>query len=164
MKRDARISCRTTAKVRKGLEDFASKEGRSLSSAVEHILTGFFMGRHVFKKTSEKRRYQRRPLSVPALVKAADSVASTMDGAMVLDISLGGVCISMPEEERSMIRNEGGSGFFEAAFVLPQVHRPIRLLCRRERISPGKGNVQIGASFIGGDFGYYQELQQYLLQ
>ena len=164
MKRDARISCRTTTKVRKGLEDFASKEGRSLSSAVEHILTSFFRGRRVLKATSEKRRHERRPLSVPALVKAADSVASTLEGAMVLDISLGGMCISIPEEERSMIGNEGGSGCFEAAFVLPQVHRPIRLLCRRERISPAEGNLQIGASFIGGDFGYYQELQQYLLQ
>jgi hypothetical protein len=164
MRRNARISCRTTAKVRKGLEEFAVKEGRSLSSALELILTGFFKGHHVLRDASDKRRYGRRSLSVPALVKAADSPASALDSAVILDISLGGMCISVPEETKSIIGSERGNGCFEAAFVLPHVHKPVRLLCKRERVAASDGDLHIGASFIGGDLGYYQQLQQYLLQ
>ncbi len=163
MNRDARISCRTTKGVRKGIEGFASKEGRSISAAIEVILTGFLRGRHVLKDNSEKRRYARRPLSIPALVKGADSVTSALESAVVLDISLGGMCISMPEEEKSLVGSEGGNTRFEAAFVLPDVQKPVRLLCKRERITASGGNLRIGASFVGGDFAYYQQLQQYLL-
>lgn len=163
MRRNARISCRTTAKVRKGLEEFALKEGRSLSSALELILTGFFKGHHVVKEASDKRRYDRRAVSVPALVKATDSPASALDSAVILDISLGGMCISVPEESNSKIGSEGWSGCFEAAFVLPHIHKPVRLLCKRERVAASDGDLRVGASFIGGDLGYYQQLQRYLL-
>jgi len=164
MRRDARISCRMTSRVREGLEEFALKEGRSLSSALELILTGFFKGRHTVKDVSDKRRYDRRALSVPVLVKATDSPASSLDGAVILDISLGGMCISVPEESKSKIGSDQGSGCFEAAFVLPHLHKPVRLLCKRERVTASEGDLRIGASFIGGDLGYYQQLQQYLLQ
>ena len=164
MRRNARISCRTTAKTRKGLEEFALKEGRSLSSALELILTGFFEGHHVLREASDKRRYGRRSMSVPALVKAVDSPASTLDSAVILDISLGGMCISVPEEARSIIASERGSGCFEAAFVLPHVNKPVRLVCKRERVAASDGDLRVRASFIGGDLGYYQQLQQYLLQ
>ena len=110
MKRDARITCRITAKIRKGLEEFAFNEGRSLSSAVDLILAGFFKGHSMLKDGSEKRRYGRRSLTVPVLVKAADSPASALDAAVVLDVSLGGMCISMPEAAKSIIGSEGGSG------------------------------------------------------
>jgi len=164
MRRDARISCRMTAKVRKGLEEFALKEGRSLSSALEIILMGFFNGHHVVKDVSDKRRYNRRPVSVPVLVKATDSPASSLDSAVILDISLGGMCISVPEEPKSKIGSDQGSGRFEAAFVLPHLHKPVRLLCKRERVAASDGDLHVGASFIGGDLGYYQQLQKYLLQ
>ena len=164
MHRDARISCRMTSKVREGLEEFALKEGRSLSSALELILTGFFKGYRVVKDVSDKRRYDRRAVSMPVLVKSTDSPASTLDGAVILDISLGGMCISVPEESKWKIGSEQGSGCFEAAFVLPHLHKPVRLLCKRERVAASDGDLRIGASFIGGDLGYYQQLQQYLLQ
>jgi hypothetical protein len=164
MRRDARISCRMTSKVREGLQEFALKEGRSLSSALELILSGFFKGHHAVKDVSDKRRYDRQAVSVPVLVKSTDSPASTLDGAVILDISLGGICISVPEESKSKIGSDQGSGCFEAAFVLPRLHKPVRLLCKRERVAASDGDLRIGASFVGGDLGYYQQLQQYLLQ
>jgi hypothetical protein len=160
MNKDVTICFRTTDKIRKGLESMAGQERRSISSTIELILNEHLKRRRDLADHGEKRRYGRKQVSIPALIKATDT--SGLDGGIVKDLSLGGLCLTLPKESGSAIA-ENGNSVFEAAFVLPEIGRPVRVQCRRERVISNNGDVQIGASFVDADFIHYQHLQQYLV-
>jgi len=63
----------------------------------------------------------------------------------------------------SKIYEGGEKSQLETSFVLPERNKPVRLVCKAERVVPSNGNVYVGASFIDADFTNYQNLQQYLV-
>jgi hypothetical protein len=165
MKRDARIYCRTTEKLRVELEKYAAEEKRSVSAVIESILSEYLRSHSGMKDVAdEKRRYRRRNVSIPALVKASGKVEGGLESAMVMDMSLGGLCMALTKESATDIADGAKSPRFEAAFILPSSRRPVRILCKRERVTPLNDGCCIGASFVGSDFDYYHHLQEYLLK
>jgi hypothetical protein len=162
MNRDARLYARTTSAVRKKLERFAKKQGLSLSSAIQSILADFLDGRYVARRNIEKRHYKRKSLSLPALVKPTDTAAARPERATILDLSIAGLSLSMERESLMSGKDRGNGSQFEAAFVLPHVRKPIRILCRRERALAVGRSLTIGASFIDADLERYQHLERYL--
>ena len=164
MKRDVRLYSRTTPAMRKKLERFAQKRGLSLSSAIHLVLTDVLDGRYVSRRSIEKRRYGRKSLSLPALVKPAESPADRPERATIQDLSIGGLRLSMSRESEMASRDRGNGSQFEAAFLLPEVRVPIRILCRRERAVANGTDLTIGATFIDADFERYQYIERYLHQ
>ena len=164
MKRDARIYCRTNEKLRDQLESYAAQEKRSVSSIIEFALAEFFRNRPEMRdEADEKRRYRRKTVSIPALVKAAAKEEAGLESGMVMDLSLGGLCLALTKDSAADIGNGAASRRFEAAFVLPGIRKPVRILCRKERVTPLGDGWCVGASFVGADFDYYHHLQEYLL-
>jgi hypothetical protein len=163
MKRDARIYCRTTEKLRDELEKYAVEEKRSVSSVIEFILADYLRNRPELRDGEEKRHFRRKNVSIPALVKATSREETGLESAMVLDLSLGGLNIALTKESTGDLGENGKATRFEAAFVLPNIRKPVRVLCKKERVSPLNDGCCIGASFVGTDFGYYHHLQEYLL-
>jgi hypothetical protein len=53
---------------------------------------------------------------------------------------------------------------FETAFLLPDVRKPIRLLCKRERMSAQDGYLRLGASIIDADDEQYPIFRRYMEQ
>jgi hypothetical protein len=164
MKKEITICFRTNEDLRSALEVVAREDRRSLSSAIELILTDYLKKNKDFpgRDQQERRRYPRKTVAIPAYVTTADSDA-TQHGAVVLDLSLGGMCVSVPRECVSKIYEGGEKSQFETSFVLPERNKPVRLVCKAERVVPSNGNVYVGASFIDADFTNYQNLQQYLV-
>jgi hypothetical protein len=164
MKRDARIYCRTNEQLRDHLESYAAAEKRSVSSVIEFALAEFLRNRSEMKgEAGEKRRYRRKNVTIPALVKATTTEESGLESGLVMDLSLGGLCMALTKESATDLGDGAKNKRFEAAFVLPGVQKPVRILCRRERTVPLGDGCCVGASFVGADFDYYHHLQEYLL-
>jgi hypothetical protein len=164
MKKEITICFRTNEELRGALEVVAREDRRSLSSAIELILTDYLKknGDFLNRDQKEKRRYHRKRTTIPAYVKTDDADTSR-HGAVVLDMSLGGLCLSVPKECATQIHGTGKDSQFETSFVLPDTKKSVRVVCRPERVVPSNGDVYVGASFVDVEFSNYQHLQQYLM-
>jgi hypothetical protein len=164
MKKEITICFRTNEELRGALEVVAREDHRSLSSAIELILTEYLKKNRDFQNRDqqERRRYKRKRITIPAYIKACDD-GTGWHGAVVLDLSLGGVGLSVPQECVTQIYEMGEKPQFETSFVLPETKKPVRVICKPERVVPSNGNAYIGASFINAEFVNYQHLQQYLM-
>jgi hypothetical protein len=155
------ICFRTSEWLRSGLEAIAREEKRSLSQVIELILEEYLKEHADFPAQEERRRFTRKPATIPALVKGSDSPNTELHGAVILDISLGGIRISLPKDCLTGLGEKSGASQFETSFVLPDEDRPIRIVCQSKRVVPVNGNVYIGASFVDSEFVTYQQLQKY---
>jgi hypothetical protein len=164
MKKEITICFRTNEELRGALEVVAREDRRSLSSAIELILTDYLKKNRDFsdRDQQERRRYKRKRVTIPAYVKTFDGETS-QHGAVILDMALGGIRISIPKECVSQIYEAGEKSQFETSFVLPETHKAVRVICKPERAVPSNGDVYVGASFVDADFTNYQHLQQYLM-
>ena len=76
-------------------------------------------------------------------------------------LSLPGICISVPKECISEIREKSDGSQFETSFVLPDEDKPIRMVCKPQRVVPVNGNVYIGAYFADSKPITHRQLQKY---
>jgi len=165
MKKPITICFRTSEELRGALERAAGEGRRSLSSMIELVLTEYLKRNRDFSDRGqvERRRYPRKQVTLPAYVEVSKG-SVTQHGAVILDLSLGGMRLSVPKECVSKIYEKGEKSHFETSFTLPSENKPVRLVCKPERVVPSNGNVYVGASFVDADFTAYQRLQQYLAQ
>ena len=161
MSKGVTICFRTSDWLRSALETVAREEKRSLSQVIELILEEYVEEHADSSGQEERRRFSRKQTTIPAFVKGADSPAPAQHGAVILDISLGGLRISVPKECVSEIREKSDGSQFETSFVLPDEDKPIRVVCKPQRVIPVNGNVYIGASFVDSEFVTHQQLQKY---
>jgi hypothetical protein len=165
MKKEITICFRTNEELRSALEVVAREDRRSLSSAIELILTDYLKKNREFpdRGQQEKRRYPRKQVALPAYIKKCESETMQQHGAVILDMSLGGLYMSVPKECVSAIYEGGDSSEFETTFVLPEGQKSVRVVCKAERVVPSNGTAFIGASFVDADFVNYQKVQHYLV-
>jgi len=162
IKKPTTICFRTDEKLRGRLETAAREDRRTLSSLIEVILTDYLERDRGFSDRMERRRYPRKQVTIPAYVEVSGAGA-TRHGAVILDLSLGGMRVSVPKECVSKIYEKGKKSHFETSFTLPSENKPVRVVCKPERVVPSNGNVYVGARFVDADFTASQRLQQYLV-
>ena len=164
MKKPITICFRTTEELRDVLEVVARQDSRSLSSLIELVLTDYLKKSRDYsgRDQMEKRRYPRKQVTIPAYVEVSYA-GVTRHGGVILDLSLGGMRVSVPKECLSKIYERGENPLFETSFTLPSESKPVRVVCKPERVVPSDGNVYVGASFVDADFAAYQRLQQCLV-
>jgi hypothetical protein len=162
MSKEVTIAFRTNQEILRGIEAIALKHDQSVSSAIQMMLTDYIKRNHGMACV-EKRRYQRKSVSATAIIKTPQTI-STAQGGLVLDVSLGGLCMSVPKESLPGINEESKEPEFEATFVLPEIGEPVRMLCKPNWKVPSNGNLHVGASFVDASFIQYQKLQQFLIQ
>jgi hypothetical protein len=161
MSKGVTICFRTNEWLRSGLEAIAREEKRSLSQVIELILEDYLKEHADLSAQEERRRFTRKPTTIPAFVKGSDSPNTELHGAVILDISLGGLRISLPKDFIAEISDKSRGSQFETSFVLPDGDRPIRVVCQSKRVVPVNGNVYIGATFVDSELVTYQQLQKY---
>jgi hypothetical protein len=154
------ICFRTSEELRSTLEKAAHEDRRSLSSAIELILTDYLEKSNQFPQR-DRRRFVRKQVSIPAHIKSIDSDKLEHE-AVILDISLSGLRVSLPKESMPEIYEGAKTSTFETLFMLPQEEKNIRMVCRPERVVPINDNIYVGASIVDSDFTDYRQLQQYL--
>jgi len=150
--------------LHESLVKVAQDERRSLSSAIEIILTNYVKEKKLFKSTKrEKRQYPRKAISVPAFINRHNSEEAKLHAGSITDISLNGVCVSIPRDVHSEMSGDQEKSNFEIIFTLPNEKRPVHLMCEPRRITDSKEFIQVGASFVDADFLSYKALQTYLM-
>ncbi|MEN6321226.1 MAG: PilZ domain-containing protein [Syntrophaceae bacterium] len=164
MRKDSLICFRLSKNLHESLITVAQEDRRSLSSAIEIILTNYLKERKALKSIKkEKRRYPRKAVSVPTFINHISSGEKKLHAGSITDISLNGVRISIPQDVSCEIFNEPDKCRFEIIFTLPNGNRPIQIICESCRVVDSKELIQVGASFIDADFNSYKTLQAYLM-
>ncbi len=164
MRKTVTICFRTSEELKKSLEAAAKKDNRSVSSTIETIIYEFLKGKQELKASgSERRRYERRTVSIPAFLYESESSEKNFMSGLIVDISLGGMKISIAKDPAVEAYRSGESPQFEALFALPNEVRPVNVRCKTCRVVDTNGDVHVGATFIDSDFNSYQTLQRYLV-
>jgi len=142
----------------------SKEERRSVSSTIENILFNHLADIKDYKRAQEdKRRYPRKCVTVPALVRELGSDDKTLQAGIVLDLSLGGLQISLPDNYQYEIREDSDKSRISIIFTLPDSKRPLTMQCVPNRVYPSDSETRIGASFVDTDFTSHQALQNYLV-
>jgi hypothetical protein len=164
MIRTITICFRTSEDLRSALERISKEERRSVSSTIENILFKHLADRRDYQRAQEdKRRYPRKMVTVPALVREIGSDDKTLQAGIVLDLSLGGLQISLPDNYRYDVREDKETSRISIIFTLPDSKRPLTMQCVPNRVYPSDSETRIGAYFIDTDFASHQALQNYLV-
>jgi hypothetical protein len=158
------ICFRTSEDLRKSLEAIATEERRSISSTIENILYQFIENQTEFQGVKDdKRRYPRKSVTMPALINAVGSTDQALQAGIVLDLSLGGLQISVPNGCQLDMQEDKDNSRISIIFTLPDHNRPVTMQCVPTRVYPSEQQTIIGATIADTDFQSYRALQNYLV-
>lgn len=158
------ICFRTDEGLRDAIEKIAQEERQSVSSIIKSILYRHLAERKDNKPVQqENRRYPRKTLTAPALIKQHDSGNTSQQVGIVVDISLDGLQISIPDPYQCDIQEDKEVSRISIVFTLPDYKKPITIQCVPKRAYPLGNETRIGASIVDTDFASYQAIQNYLL-
>jgi hypothetical protein len=154
--KDTVICFRISKDLRSALKRISKTDRRSLSSTIEYILYAHIEQRSLQDIAEEKRRYPRKTISAPALVRGPDGA---VHAGMVRDISLGGICVSAPAD----FPCGAGEDFrISVVFTLPQSEISLAVECIPRHVRPGS-RVHVGASFIHDGCPGYEAIRRHLM-
>jgi hypothetical protein len=98
MEKDITICFQTTSEIGNALERIAKEEDQSLSSVVESIIYHYLQDNKGFKGINQnRRRLERKNVCLPAFVGDPSWQHYDFEEGTILDISLGGVRLSVPK-------------------------------------------------------------------
>ena len=164
MKKEITIGFRTGREIRNALEAIAKEKRLSVSAVIESILYDRMKELKALAGLSQdQRKYTRKQVSLPAFIVDAKTDTRHFQTGKVLDLSLGGMRLSIPQGLNFEISPDNGSDRFHIVFTLPEATRPINVTCQSKCIHEEGNSVHIGAAFVDSDFSSYQTLQQYLM-
>lgn len=164
MSKNIMICFRTSEELRDAIEQIAKEERRSVSATIEKILYQHVKERWDHKPVlQENRRYPRKIIAAPALITEPGSENRLPKVGIVVDISLDGMQISIPENYQYDIQEDQESFRISIVFALPDCKKPISMQFVPKRIYPASGETRIGASLVDADFSSYQALQNFLV-
>jgi hypothetical protein len=86
-----------------------------------------------------------------------------LQNALVVDISLGGLQISIASTCEFKKQGEGEASRMSITFALPESKRPITIECVPQRVFGSDQETKIGASLVDTDVEMYQTFQNYLM-
>lgn len=161
--RNVTICFRTSEELQSALRRIGGEERRSMSSVIEHVLLQYVQDKEQLRvPREEKRRHARKKISAPALIMPTNDDKQVQAG-VVLDISLGGIQISMPNGYEWGIQEDKERSRISVVFTLPDRKKPVTVQCMPKRVLPSDDATMIGACFTDADFASYQALQDYLV-
>jgi hypothetical protein len=164
MSKSIMICFRTSEELRDAINVIAKEERRSVSATIEKILYKHLEERKVYKPVlQENRRYPRKMITAPALIRELGSENTSTQVGIVVDISLDGLQISIPDTYQYDIQEDKETSRISIVFALPDYKRPITMQCVPKRMYPSGSDTRIGASLVDADFASYQALQNYLV-
>ena len=111
------------------------------------FVQGFRKSRGTLRFQERKTSHPRMTTSIPAFISGG-SVEEKLPIGSIVDISLGGLLISIPREMKHKVLTDPHMTEFEIITTLPDRNQPIRLKCKSRRVVHHKDNIHVGASII----------------
>lgn len=162
MKRDREICFQTTSEVEKKLEKIAKIKSQSISSLLEYIVMSYLSKN--YGEDKEKRQFPRMEVSIPVVVQIQfNSHETHYRTGEIMDISMGGVRISLPKHDMINYELIMSSSNLEILFKLPDTQHTITFKCSPKRMSDDQESLQLGANFVNCDMYSQQALHRYML-
>jgi CheY-like chemotaxis protein len=115
------------------------------------------------KVEEEKRHYPRKKVSFSALVSTSDGDKASLHPGLILDVSLGGVQISLPGAHIFETGKDRKTCNISITFTLPNSKVPIKIECLPQYVRSSNSATYIGASLVDTDIESYKTLQKYLI-
>jgi hypothetical protein len=164
MKKDITICFRTDKTIRTSIETIAAAERQTISAVIETILYNYLKGKKALNSLEhEKRKYTRKQVSLPAFIMDASLQAKEFKTGKVLDISLGGIRLSIPRGMNMSVCTDDEAIELHIIFTLPEATQPINVKCKPHRVSECGPDIHVGAAIVDSDFQSYQTLQKHLI-
>ena len=164
MKKDITICFRTDRAIRASLEKIAAERRQTISAVIETMLYNHMKDNKAFHGNKQERRgYKRKQVSLPAFFMEANAETKTYRTAKVVDISLGGIRLSIPQGLNMSVCRDMETNELHIIFTLPEASQPINVKCKPQNICEQGDEIQIGAAIIDSDFNSYQALQKHLI-
>jgi hypothetical protein len=112
----------------------------------------------------DRRKYQRKPSQIPVVIQIHYSNENNriMSG-VILDISVGGVKISLPKGSKANMEILEDSSHLEILFRFPEEADPAIFTCLPKRADLDNDELHIGAVFVDGKFSSQQALYRYIM-
>jgi len=110
----------------------------------------------------DRRHPERKEVILPAFIGEVHSQAEKFGTGTILDISIGGIRLSVPKGtnlEKIGIETDE----FSVTFSLTSKPQPIKVKCQPKWVSDSTEAVQIGAAFVDPNFQIHETLQKYLM-
>jgi hypothetical protein len=163
MKKDYLICFRTSEELRIAIEHYAASQRRSLSSSIETILYDYLKSQNMITEgKKERRRNPRKQVNIPAYISLPDTKQQNIQPGIIIDISTGGIRVSIPKGSDFEIIEDDSSLTFDLHFVLPNEKTPVNFKCNACKINKDDIETQINACFVDADFNSFQKLHNYL--
>jgi len=164
MKEDSLICFRVSRDLQESLVTISLEERRSLTSIIETVLVAYLQMRKMIKETNiERRSHRRKTILAPALIKQYSPGGTKLDTAVITDISLGGMQITIPKDTKHEISVAPQKSRFEVVFTLPNDNKPLYMTCEPRRFVDSRESIRVGASFTDDVSQSYETLQTYLM-
>jgi hypothetical protein len=149
------------------LDALALAHGLSLSALLDEVLREYLEKRkhNAGRSASDKRRFRRKKVLIPAMVyhKPDTGGSGRYFATTIVDISMGGMRMSIPLPGNGNLRIEQNSSEFEVIFSISEDTEPIRIKCRPQRIDQKQNQIQVGAAFSGSESESHERLHQYIM-
>jgi len=163
MKKNISICFRTSSAIRNDLKKIARDERKSVSNVIESVIYQHLKTAQELNGIGqERRRYQRKKVSLPAFIMSTNCPEKEFEPGTVLDISMGGIRFSVPKGTKLDVQAEGNDSEFSVIFILPNESRPVKVKCRTMQACDDMDTFQVGAVLLDADFNSYQALHNYL--
>jgi hypothetical protein len=164
MKKDSLICFRVCRHVQEAMVNVSLEEREALSSIVNVVLSNYLQMREMIKKTDfERRSHERKAFLTPALIKHYGPKGTKLNTAVITDISLGGVQVTILKDSQPEVPSAPLTLKFEIVFTLPNDNNPIYMTCESRRVVDSQNNIRVGAAFTGDESDSHKKLQTYLM-
>lgn len=160
------VSFSVSAKLYDVMKRLAESKGVGLSDVMRDAVENYVRGNAL--KThwgDEKRRFNRSRTNIPAIleIRTAEEKESVRSKGTIIDISMGGVRISISAEDEADKSLMEGSPEVRISFRVPGEESELCFKCRPVRTEQDENGVRLGVSFSDGDFNDMQVLHRYMM-
>ena len=154
----------SNALIDEDVYDGVAPEGTSEAAAeVEQVQEALLKINKALKGIDrDRRRPERKDVILPAFIGEAHSQAEKFGTGTILDISIGGIRLSVPKGT-NLEKIGIETAEFSVTFTLTSKPEPFKVKCQPKWVSDSTEAVQIGAAFVDPNFQIHETLQKYLM-
>lgn len=164
MAKDVTVCFQTDSETVQALEKIAREGGQSVPAVVESVIRHYLGDNRECRGLHQSRRcLERKKVRLPAFIGDPGWQRKDFVRGSILDISFGGIQVSIPKGTKMEIQSDGGAREIRVIFSLEDCPWPVHLKCQPRRASESGEEVLIGASLIDPDHYTYTNLQKHLI-
>ena len=164
MAKDITVCFQTDSETVDALEKIAREDGQTVSTVIESVIRHYLRDNRECRGLHQSRRcLERKKVRIPAFVGDPGWQRKDFVRGNILDISFGGIQVSIPKGTKMEIQSDGDPREMRVIFSLEDCPWPVHLKCQPRRASESGEEVLIGASLIDPDHYTYTTLQKHLI-